>query len=191
MRNILLFLVIAAGVGYVSIRYMVDTGSTLTTRRIGPWTIWINAARIDADPYTRAHFARNGALPISSRIILTYQARTDDKGDPLRSGCEYEIKGVGPAAQWWSMSLFTAKGALIANKANRHSFTSDSVVRAIDGSYTIAVASQARAGNWLPSNRAGKLILRLLVQQPRYIHGQNDTREEARELPSITKVSCR
>ena len=191
LRNLALFLLVTAAVAYGTLRYMVDTGSALTTRHIGPWTIWANAARADADPYTRAHFARTGALPLSSRIMLTYHASSDEEGYPLRSRCDYEITGSGPAAQWWSLSLFTSKGRLIENPARRHSFTSQTVLRGTDGSYTISIAREARAGNWLPSRRAGKLMVRLLVQQPRYIHDQAGSDEEERELPSIRRIKCR
>ncbi len=187
----MIFALVAIGVAYSSIRYMVDTGSALTTRRIGPWTVWANAARLIGDPYTRAHFARNGALPLTSRMVLSYHATTDDSGEKLRSRCDYEIRGTGPAAQWWSLSVFNSKGKLIANPAERHSFTSSSVVRRPDGSYTISLAREARAGNWLPSMRVGKLMLRLMVQQPRYGHGADSGNEEPRELPVINRLTCR
>ena len=187
----MVFLLIAIAVGYTSVIYMVDTGSALTTRRIGPWVVWTNAARANADPYTRAHFARTGSLPLSSKLVLTYQALTDETGNELRSGCDYNVKGSGPDALWWSLSLYDAKGQLIPNSASRHGFTSNSVLRRTNGEYTITIAREARAGNWLPSMRAGKLMLRLLVQQPKYIPNQNENDEEARELPSINQISCR
>ena len=54
-------IVLIGGVG--SSWYMVDAGSSLTTTTIGSWTTWPSAARSDADPYTRAHYARLGLLP--------------------------------------------------------------------------------------------------------------------------------
>lgn len=189
--NFLVFALIAGGVGLALTHYMVDTGSPLTTRHIGPWSIWTAAGRDDADPYTRAHFIRIGALPLSSRIARIYQARSDANSQQLRSNCDYAIEGVGPDAQWWNLAVYTDKGMLIANPANRHSFTSSTIMRKPDNSYRIILAREARAGNWLPTVRANKLMLVLRVQQPHYGTQPGRSALEAKELPTISKLTCR
>lgn len=182
---------VATGVAYGLTGYMIDRGSPLTTRHIGPWTIWTAAGRDDADPYTRAHFIRTGSLPISARIVRIYQAERDQNGKRLRSNCDYAIDGVGPNAEWWSLAVYDGKGRLIANPAKRHAFASDTITREPDNSYRIILARQARAGNWLPTVRSRKLILVLRVQQPHYGTQPGQTAQEAQELPTIKKLTCR
>ena len=53
--------------------YMIDVGTRLTTEKHGPWVGWTSAGRADADPYTRAHFARLGTLQLTTEIALTYR----------------------------------------------------------------------------------------------------------------------
>ena len=68
-------LALAAGLG--SAWYMIDAGAAFTTGRIGPWAVWYSAGNPTADPYTKAHFARTGRLPITSTSALYYSARSD------------------------------------------------------------------------------------------------------------------
>ena len=56
--------------GIISSRYMIERGSILTTDTFGPWQSWRDAGRTDADPYTRAHIARNGGLVISADSVF-------------------------------------------------------------------------------------------------------------------------
>ena len=111
-------IVLIGGLG--SSWYMVEAGSRLTTETVGPWTTWTSAARPDADPYTRAHYARIGVLPLSSEFAQTYVARTDSEGRALHSSCDYAIEGRDIPTHWWSLSVFDSKGRLIPNAAQRY-----------------------------------------------------------------------
>ena len=66
--------------GLVSSWYMIDRGALLTTERDGPWVSWTSAGRADADPYTRAHFARLGTLQLTTEISRSYVAYADSDG---------------------------------------------------------------------------------------------------------------
>ena len=91
--------------------YMIDIGTPLTTERQGPWTSWTSAGRADADPYTRAHFARYGTLPFSAELSLAYVAFADSDGRRLHSSCDYSVEGPEPGTSWWSLSVFDDRGA--------------------------------------------------------------------------------
>ena len=65
--------------------YAINTGTALTTQTLGPWTTWISAGLPGTDPYTRAHYAALGALPLSSDSAQLYTARTDSEGRRLHS----------------------------------------------------------------------------------------------------------
>ncbi|MGH1418202.1 MAG: DUF1214 domain-containing protein [Hyphomicrobiaceae bacterium] len=188
-----LFLVIVAVGGLGSSWYMVEAGTRLTTQRIGPWVAWKSQARIDADPYTRAHFARLGTLALSTETATTFLARTDTTGDHFDASCVYEISGQNPPAQWWSLTLFDQQGRLIANAADRYSFTADTVALSPDGTLKISMARDAHEGNWLPFGNANNfaLVMHLLEPGVSLLDEEGEEEDEALTLPEIKKVSCR
>lgn len=181
--------VLIAGIG--SAWYMVDNGSSLTTVQYGPWVSWITAARADADPYTRAHFARLGTLPISTDVAQTFVARYDDSGSRLHSSCEYAVKGHDVAGSWWSMSVFDDQGRVISNRADRYAFTSDTIALRPNGEYVVTLARDARPGNWLPTGGAGRLTLVLSVLDLGLANSEKDRDSEKNPIPSIEQVTCR
>jgi len=184
-----LFLGIVLIGGLGSSWYMVEAGSQLTTVTVGPWTTWTAAARGDADPYTRAHYARNGVLPLSAEFAQTYIARTDSDGRALHSSCSYLIEGREITTHWWSLSVFDTKGRLIPNIAQRYAFTSDTMALNPDGSFTASLARDARPGNWLPTGGAGRLAITFSVLDLgiRTVAHEGDIEKL---LPVIRRGSC-
>jgi hypothetical protein len=184
---VIVVIVLAGGLG--SSWYMVEAGSRLTTARFGPWLTWTSAARPDADPYTRAHFANAGTLPLSTEVERSFIARTDSGGERLHSSCEYLIEGRVPSADWWSIAVFDASGALIPNPAGRHAFTGQTIALSSTGTYTVAIAREARAGNWLPTKGAGRLAVVLAMVDNKSADLPAPT--DAAMLPTIKKLRCR
>ncbi len=181
-------LVIATGL--MSSWHLVEAGFGLTTRTVGPWVMWTNAARIDADPYTRAHFARIGTMVLSTEVAHTYLARTDGDGLKLHSSCDYAVDGRSLEASWWSIAAFDEHGRLIANPTERHAYTSDTLASGSDGRFTVTLARDARPGNWLPTGGAGRLALMLTIFDPAAQQSGVDAPRPI-DLPSIRKVQCR
>lgn len=181
--------VLIAGIG--SSWYMVDAGSWLTTEKFGPWVNWISAARADADPYTRAHFARLGTLPMSTEVAQTFVARFDGYGSRLHSSCEYAVKGHDISGSWWSITVFDDQGRVISNAADRYAFTSDTIALQPDGGFVVTLARDARPGNWLPTGGAGRLTLVLSVVDLGLGSSEKDREEEKNPIPSIEQVACR
>jgi hypothetical protein len=169
---------------------MIDIGTPLTTLRQGPWVSWTSAGRADADPYTRAHFARLGTLQLSAELNLTYVAFTDSDGRRLHSSCDYSVEGREPNASWWSLSVFNDSGELIANPAQRYAFTSQSIALRPDGSFVVALARDARPGNWLPTGGAGRLAL-VLTTLDSSAPLLATSAVEQKPLPEIRLVQCR
>lgn len=170
--------------------YMIDFGSSLTTHQQGPWVGWTSAGRVDADPYTRAHFARLGALQLTTELIKTYVAQTDDDGSRLHSSCDYLVEGRGPGTVWWSLTVFDSRGELIANSAQRHAFTSETIGTRPDGTFVVALARDARPGNWLPTSGAGQLALVFTSLDPGTPLLANPAGDQT-SLPEIRRVQCR
>jgi hypothetical protein len=177
------------GGGLGSAWYMVEAGSRLSTRSFGPWTTWLAAGRPDADPYTRAHTARNALLPIASTLELTFFAKTDGEGAQLQSACDYAVTVEGLEGAWWNLAAFDRRGGLIPNGADRYAFSSDSVMREPDGRAVIVVARDARPGNWLPVG-AGKITLVLTVQDAVRAAAAHSG-GSIKGMPTIRKIGCR
>jgi len=170
--------------------YMIDVGTPLTTIRQGPWLGWVSGGRADADPYTRAHFTRLGSLQLSAENLLTYVAYTDSDGRRLHSSCDYSVEGREPGTNWWSITVFNDRGELIANSAQRYAFTSQTIAMRPDGTFTVALARDARPGNWLPTGGAGRLALTLTTidaTAPVLVKSG----AAAKPLPAIRRVQCR
>jgi len=175
--------------GWASAWYMVEAGSKLTTTTVGPWVAWGSAARPDADPYTRAHFARAGSLQLNAAIATTWQARTDAIGQRLHSACDYLVTGAVDAGRW-SLAVFDDRGGLIGNLAERYVYTSESVALGADGRFTVTLGRDARPGNWLPTGGAGRINLVLTVLEQRSALDE-DGKAAAPILPEIRRVVCR
>jgi hypothetical protein len=187
--NLAAIAVLGIGGGLGSAWYMVEAGSRLSTRSFGPWTTWLAAGRPDADPYTRAHTARNALLPITSTLELTFYAKTDGEGAQLQSACDYAVTVEGLEGAWWNLAAFDRRGGLIPNGADRYAFSSDSAMREPDGRAVIVVARDARPGNWLPVG-AGKITLVLTVQDAVRAAAAH-TGGSIKGMPTIRKIGCR
>lgn len=194
MRTVLKYLFIffcALTLGLGSAWYMIEEGSALTTKHLGPWSVWHSAGRPDADPYTKAYMARAGRLPITSTSALYFFASSDDSGALITSDCEYVVDGQPINSAWWSLAAYDGSGRLIPNKANRYSFNRTDVARRADGSYRIVIARSARPGNWLPAAQQGSMKLVLRAYGLREAGGVFNKGTLTRGLPSIRKVVCK
>jgi hypothetical protein len=188
--NLVVFAALAVGGGAGTAWYMIEAGSRLSTRTFGPWTAWTVAGRPDADPYTRAHTARNGLLPVSSTLEITFRAKTDSRGGRLTSSCDYTIVLRDPEPAWWSLAVFDGQGKLVQNGAERYAFNNRTAMREPDGRVAIGVARDARPGNWLPSGRSGRIVLVLTVQDAAFAASIHDA-AQAKALPEIQRTGCR
>ena len=181
---------VARGGGLVTAWYMIEGGSRLSTRSFGPWVTWPTAGRPEADPYTRAHIARNGLLPISSTSELAFRAKTDSRGARLTSSCDYAIVMEDFDPAWWGIAVFDGQGRLIANAAERHAFNSGTVMREPDGRTVVTLARDARPGNWLPSGRSNRVVLVLTVADSSWaatVHNGG----APKSMPEIVRTGCR
>jgi hypothetical protein len=159
----LLCLAVGVSAGVASAFLAVSGNPLFGAMRSGPWKAWPGAVGPDADPYARAIEARDGRIPLGLSAGLRFLATADSSGRPLVGRCDYAVSGSTPPAQAWTIALLDPAGLAPGGPAGRVSFTSAEVVRALDGSFVVAVAPEAHPGNWLPVQHVDGFVLMLSI----------------------------
>jgi hypothetical protein len=194
MRSLAYFVgtfVVALMLGIGSAWYMIERGSPLTTTKVGPWDGWIAEGNPSSDPYTKAHVARSGRLPLTSTVARYFVARTDSAGRLLNSACEYSIEGSPLNARWWSLAVYDEYGGLIENPSARYSFNSEEMLRHADGTFRVNLSRNARPENWLPTGTEDQhLVLMLRIYNPRETNALGVGLIPNERLPKIERKSC-
>ena len=181
-------LLVAAIVGLGTTYSALTHGVAFGALNIGSWTAWPKSGTTDIDPYAQAAIARMGRLPVALGDGVEFLARSDDQGRPLDGRCDITLSGTTPAARYWTLSLYTPRGGLVANSVNRYGFTSQEIVRRANGSFQITIAPRASPGNWLPTGGIERYVLMLRL----YDTPVGVSTKEGREvpLPALTVRSC-
>lgn len=163
-------------------------GVNVGTITIGAWTARPKTGTSGIDPYSRASVARSGELPVGTGDGVMFTATADDSGRLLDGRCDVVVKGVTPAARFWTVTIYDAKGQLVANSLQRYGFTSQEIVRGSDGGFELRVTSRSRAGNWLPTGGLDRYMLALRLYDTPVGVGTR-TQKDA-PMPSIKTVGC-
>ena len=192
LLHLIAVFIIALLLGIGSAWYTIEYGTPLTTKRVGPWASWMSEGNPNADPYTKAHLARSGRLPLTSTTARYFLARSDSGGRELTSACDYSIEGSALDANWWSIAVYDEHGSVIENPSDRYSFNSDEAIRRTDGTYRIALANNARPENWLPSGSGPEraLVLMLRIYGPRETDSSGIGQIPDDRLPKIERKAC-
>ncbi len=181
-------LIVAAVVGLGATYLALSRGAAFGPLTIGSWTAWPKTGTVEADPYAHASIARVGRLPTALGDGVAFTASADDNGRPLDGRCDVVLAGVTPAARFWTLTLYSPGGELVANSINRFGFTSQEIVRRADGSFEIVVAPRANPGNWLPTGGIERYVLILRL----YDTAVGVSTKAGREVPMpiVTVRSC-
>ena len=191
MRLILITLLafgLATAVGLGATWITATRGTDLGTLTIGAWTARPRSGSADIDPYSRAAIARSGELPIGTGDGIAFLATASDDKRPLDGRCDVIVSGVTPPARFWTLTLYDRKGRLVANSLQRYGFTSEEIVRNSDGSFTVSVASRARAGNWLPTGGIERYVLMLRLYDTPVGVATRSQRDAP--MPSVATGKC-
>jgi len=185
---ILVALLLAIVVGLGATWITATRGTDLGTLTIGAWTARPRSGSADIDPYSRAAIARSGELPIGTGDGIAFLATASDDKRPLDGRCDVIVSGVTPPARFWTLTLYDRKGRLVANSLQRYGFTSEEIVRNSDGSFTVSVASRARAGNWLPTGGIERYVLMLRLYDTPVGVATRSQRDAP--MPSVATGKC-
>jgi hypothetical protein len=179
---------IAAAVGLGATWLTLTRGVAFGSLNIGAWTAWPKSGSVDIDPYARANIARTGELPTGMGDGVAFYASSDDARNSFDGRCTFTVSGMTPVARYWTITLYNPEGKLVANTIDRHSFTSDEIVRDSDGGFAITVAPLARPGNWLPTGGADKFVLVLRLYDTPIGVSTGTTKEGP--MPAILRKGC-
>lgn len=152
-------LLLAAAIGLGATWFTLTRGIAFGSLTIGAWTAWPKTGSQEIDPYAHASISRDGELPIGIGDGVAFYARADDQGHELDGRCSFAVSGMTPPARYWTVTLYNVRGDLVANAIDRHGFTSQEIIRDVDGRFTITVAPLARPGNWLPTGGIERFVL--------------------------------
>ena len=159
--GLLLSFVIAAGIGLGSTWFALTQNLAFGSLSLGAWKAYPRNGTSGIDPYARAAIARNGELPVGVGDGIAFTASADDEGRPLDGRCGVVVRGITPPARYFTMTLYTPSGRLVANSLDRHGFTSQELIRDSAGEFEIQVSPRARPGNWLPTGGIENYVLML------------------------------
>ena len=183
-------LAVAFGLGILSSIYALRATVGFGAIALGPWTAFPAAQTVDADPYAKAHRARDGRLLLGGAEGLTFTAATDSDNRRLVTNCRYEIAGITPPARLWTLHAADRNGNPLpgANPDVPTGLNAWSALRGADGNFSIRIASSAMPGNWLaiPEGRAPFLLVMTLLDTP--TAGSSGVIDLA--MPGITRLDC-
>ena len=153
----------------------------------GPWVVWPKAGTLDADPYSRAFFAKRGDIPMTPAEGLAFFAFNDQSGEALRGQCHYRIAGAFPTARAWTLAVYRLDGRIVTNPAGRMAFTSaEAIVE--DGITRIALSTTPEPGNWLPVTDKERFVLALRFYDTPLSAIASVL--EATKLPTFERLGC-
>jgi len=184
----LLFASIALILGLGSAWRAVNHGFFAVANRHGPWVLWFRQGTAEADPYTLAHVARQGVLPMTAASAMVFTATRDSAGSRLSGGCTYEIRGAAVPALWWNLSAFKSDGELMPSKTGRSGFSSANIMAAPDGAFTVRLSPDVQPGNWIPAARGNRVTLQFSILRP--LNPDGLLKGSAGALPEITLLEC-
>ncbi len=150
---------IAAAIGLGTTWYALTQNLGFGALSLGVWTAYPRIGTVGIDPYARAAIARTGELPVGVGDGIAFTATHDDAGHALDGRCDVQIRGITPPARYFTLTLYTPSGGLVANSLDRHGFTSQELIRGPTGDFEISVSPRVRPGNWLPTGGIDSYVL--------------------------------
>jgi len=152
------------------------------------WTGNVNIGSAAADPYLRAIIARVGLLALNKSETVYFNRTTDEKGQPLREDCDYQLNGGALPARWWSITIYADDEYLPVNGQDAASVDVTRIAKDDSGKWQVRVSAERKeAVNWLSSKnaRAPRLSIRLYNPEPA-------ARDDFASIPfpAITTLSC-
>lgn len=183
-----LTLAIALGGGAGSVWYALQADYGFDVVEVGPWVAHPKLGSPDADPYSKAILAREGALALGPAEGIVFVAQRDSAGAPLTRDCRYTLYGDTPPARFWTLYAADRSLAVLPPKGRRPAaLQSRGLLRQPDRPVSISISPTPSSGNWLATSGTGPLSLVLSLYDTPISNG---TGLENIALPTITRAGC-
>ncbi|TWG99304.1 hypothetical protein L598_001500000270 [Mesorhizobium sp. J18] len=167
LKTVLLIFVtlaVAIGGGAGSVWYALEASRGVGSVTIGQWVTFPDFGTPQADPYSRARFAREGGLSLGQAEGIAFTTNRDTAGALLRADCRYQLTGAVPPSRFWTVYATNAAGRLLPPVGRlQPALQSRELVRLGDGPATVEIGPQPVPGNWLPISGSGPIRLVLTV----------------------------
>ncbi|MBO6637917.1 MAG: DUF1214 domain-containing protein [Roseitalea sp.] len=180
---------LAFALGGLSAWTVTDRFPGFSALSIGQWTGFPLAGSQNADPYARAHAARNGGIALGAAEGVAFGASRDSDGEPISGTCSYVIEGRLPSSRLWTLRMIDQNGRTLDAPAGRSARThSRAIVHDAEEGVRIAVSETPEPGNWLHLDHRGpaRFILTLYDTSITTSTGLIDF-----AMPDIRQVGCR
>jgi hypothetical protein len=187
--GLLLSSTVAAGIGLGSTWYALTQNLAFGSLSLGAWTAYPRNGTVGVDPYAHAAIVRNGELPVGVGDGIAFTAAYDDAGHPLDGRCDLHLNGTTPPARYFTVTLYSPSGRLVANSLGRYGFTSQELIRDPNGEFEIIASPRARAGNWLPTGGIDNYVLMMRFYDTSLGIATRAGREAP--MPSLRLENCR
>ncbi len=187
--GLMLSFIVAAGIGLGSTWFALTRNVAFGALSLGAWKAYPRSGTVGIDPYARAAIARNGELPIGIGDGISFTAAVDDAGHPLDGRCDVNLRGTTPPARFFTLTLYTPSGQLVANSLDRHGLTSQELIRDPNGDFAVTISPRARPGNWLPTGGIERYVLVLRFYDTSLGIATRAGREAP--VPALTTGACR
>ena len=156
--------------------------------QVGNWTTMPEYGTVDADPYSQARFAREGALALGQSEGIVFFTEFDAAGARLRRDCAYRVEGAVPPARFWTLYVAGGDRQVLPPIGRRTpAIHSQRLLRNTDGSFAIAVGPHAMPGNWLPVAGQGPVFLVMTLYDTAVASNADIARME---LPQVLRTDC-
>lgn len=191
MKSFALYLtaaVLGVIVGFGSAWMVLSNGKLLGQFEYDHWFGNEDAGSTAADPYTRGIIAKIGLLALNRSETIYYHRYVDDRNEPLREQCVYELSGAALPTRWWSITVYAGDDYLPVNGDGALSIDASQVRTQAGGQWTARLAAdRAGAANWISTRNAGEFNLALRMYNP-----DQGARDDASSIPypSIRRISC-
>jgi len=188
IRNLVLATALALFSGFASAHYAIDYLGKGSNLRTGQWTRLESIENTAGNPYRAALKVRTSGVALAPGEGLIFTSDRDESGARFKAGCDYRLAGPMPKATLWSLSVNPENGQATTAFADRRYLVSRTVQWESDGRLSVAIASDARAGNWLAAPPAEGFTVSLrLYDTPLAL---NTTEMKIEDLPTIEKGAC-
>ncbi len=185
--SVALVLLVSIVGGAASVWYAVNEIGGFSALHVGSWTAYPERGTPDADPYSKARFARDAELPLGRAEGLSFVATQDSSGLELRRRCAYRIEGTVPVSRFWTLYAATNGLSPIPNGNRRPGLQSLQIVRRPDNSFEISAGPNPAPGNWLPLTGEGPMSFVLTLYDAPAL---SDAGSIELELPRIYRAGC-